>query len=79
MESRDDLLDLHLTHLVGWLVQTLGKAIGYGALVGGGVALLGLLADSGELVPVGAVLGLLVAGISLVSARAPFPVEPDRD
>ena len=75
----NDVLDLHLTRLVGWLVQTLGKAF----LVGAVVALIfgGLAALSGSVgfILIGTALGPIAAAVFLATADAPMPIEVDAD
>lgn len=74
-----DVLDLHLTRLVGWLVRTIGRAILYAAAVSLVVAGLGAFADSAGLVVIGFALGPLVGAIYLATADAPMPIEVDQD
>ncbi|GAB3776784.1 hypothetical protein GCM10027600_43210 [Nocardioides ginsengisegetis] len=65
-----DVLDVHMTRLFGWFVQTLGRALLVGAVCAGVPALLGA---GGYSLAVGA------AGfaIYLMTASAPMPIEVD--
>lgn len=69
-------LDLHLTHLVGWAVQTFGKAIVYATVIPGLLAIAGAAIDAPVLIAVAIVLVPLIFGGVLWQADAPFPVEP---
>lgn len=69
--QQNDVLDLHLTRLVGWLVQTVGKALLVGAVVG---VLVGLWSA-----PLGAAAGGLVVAAYLATSKAPMPIEVEGD
>lgn len=75
----NDVLDLHLTHLVGWVVQTVGKALLVGAAIGILFGIWGALAESSGLISLGIGLGGLATAVYLASAQAPMPIEVDED
>lgn len=71
-------LDLHMTQLIGWAVQTLGKAILLATVIPGILALVGVLAGAPEWIGIGAVLAPIIFGAVLWNAQAPFPVDEPR-
>lgn len=73
--KQQDVLDLHLTRLFGWLVQTSGRAILVAALAGTVVAVLGATQDSVGMIAAAPGIGLLVGALYLSTASAPWPVE----
>lgn len=66
----NDLLDLHLTRLFGWIVNTVGGAL----LVGAVCFAVPLALGAG---PYAVVVGFAGLAIYLWTAKAPMPIEPD--
>lgn len=74
-----DVLDLHLTRLIGWFVQTLGRAFLVGGLVGLVIGGFGAAAGSTGTVFIGMALAPVVSAIYLATANAPMPIEVDEN
>lgn len=68
----NDLLDLHLTRLFGWVVNTVGRAL----LIGAICFAVPLVFGAG---PFAVVTGFAGLAIYLWTVNAPMPVEVDRD
>lgn len=68
----NDLLDLHLTRLFGWVVNTLGRAL----LVGAVCCAVPLAFGAGAYA---AVIGFAAFAIYLWTADAPMPIEVGED
>lgn len=77
MDDTTPNLDLHLTLLVGWAVNLLGKAVALGVAVGLVLAAIGATTSSPDLIYLAGAAVPLTAGLVLYFADAPFPVEVD--
>lgn len=73
MSESNEYLDLHLTVLAQWVVRRLGASVLVGALVGGIVVAIGVIADDPLTVAIGAALGPIVGAAYLATADAPLP------
>lgn len=64
--------DEHASRLAAWMVNTIGRALGIGALVGLGISIVGGLIDP-DWIPLGIIAGPLVFAVLLAQADAPAP------
>lgn len=74
-----DVLDVHLSVLAGWVVQTVGRALALGFLVAGAFGVLAVITGAGELLYLAAIAGGLVPALYLASASPPMPDPLDED
>lgn len=72
MESTDDLTQIHLTRLFGWVVNTVGRAL----LIGAVCFAVPLVFGAGAYA---VVVGFAGLAIYLWTANAPMPLEFDED
>lgn len=73
----NDLLDLHMTRLMGWGVHLIGKTLLVGVAAAALFAVLAVLYDSVGYLVAALIVGPVAAGLFLVSADPPLPVEID--